>query len=170
MSEEVRDPNAGDDDAHPGDAHAGDVHGDGRTPAQRAPGAWAFRTASGSLYAVMRDADGQWWLTARNVPSDTSVALPPAAMWMIAPPTPWPLEIGRPVAMLAPPWLALDDPARVPGGGKITSPVVAVVAIEPHAPRTALDSETGDPSRIEHTSEQRRGPAPRPRDDSSEEA
>ena len=94
------------------------------------PGAWRIRTRSGSAYLVARDAAGKWWLGGRNVPNPFSVALP-AGVWEIEPPEPWPPIIGLPLVMLAPRMWALDNPKRIAGGGKVTSPVASVELIPP---------------------------------------
>jgi hypothetical protein len=49
--------------------------------------------------------------------------------WPMQRPDPWPAVPGHSIALVAPPHLAIDDPHRIPGGGKITSPVVRVERI-----------------------------------------
>ena len=94
------------------------------------PGAWRIRTRSGSVYTVAHDRDGKWWLGGRNVANPFSTALPPG-LWEIEPPQPWPPIIGLPLIMLAPTLWATDNPKRIPGGGKVTSPVEAFELIKP---------------------------------------
>ncbi|HVZ30810.1 MAG TPA: hypothetical protein VG963_00205 [Polyangiaceae bacterium] len=83
---------------------------------------WRVSTLTGSSYIVAREVAGAWWLTGANVPSPRSVQLPPG-YWRIEPPAPWPPVAGAPLVLWAAFTLALDDPARLPGGGKLTSPV-----------------------------------------------
>lgn len=83
-------------------------------------------TASGSLYRVARDGEGIWWMSADNVPNSTSQRLEPDPWWRICYPEPWPPELGQRLWLRAPEELARDDPRRIPGGGKHTSPVRAI--------------------------------------------
>ena len=83
-------------------------------------------TASGSRYRIAADREGRWWLSADNRASATSRRLDPADWWEIAPPEPWPPVLGRSVRLMAPPDLAFDDPRRIPGGGKVTTPIRAL--------------------------------------------
>jgi hypothetical protein len=94
------------------------------------PGAWRIRTRSGSIYFVAHDRDGKWWLGGRNQVNPFSVALPPGA-WEIEAPKPWPPVIGLPLILLAPTLWAKDHPKRLPGGGKVTSPVAAFELVLP---------------------------------------
>lgn len=81
-------------------------------------------TSSGSEYLVACDpVDGTYWLgtgTQGNVATARSRELPRGCSWPIMPPF---ICVGLPSVFLASTDLALDDPARVPGGGKYTSPV-----------------------------------------------
>lgn len=86
---------------------------------------WRIRTETGSIYHVSLSEDGRWWLGADNVPNPTSRSLADGC-WEIQRPAPWPPVPGRSLRLLAPADLSLGDPARVPGGGKITSRVVDV--------------------------------------------
>lgn len=83
-------------------------------------------TRSGSLYRVGRDGRGQWWLQAANVPNPHSCRLPPSRWWRVQQPMPWPPELGERLWLLAPESYAMDDPHRIPGGGKHTS-VIRIV-------------------------------------------
>lgn len=80
-------------------------------------------TRSGSVYRVARDDKGRWWMSADNIPNPASVRLDPDRWWAIRAPEPWPPELGERLELLAPEGLGRDDPRRVPGGGKRTSPV-----------------------------------------------
>lgn len=84
-----------------------------------------IRTESGSVYLVERDADGGWWVSARNVANPASQELP-GRRYPIAPPTPWPPIVGYPIVLAAAPDLPENDPDVLPGGGKWTSRVVSV--------------------------------------------
>jgi len=83
-------------------------------------------THTGSVYRVTRNKRERWWMRAANVANPTSRPLNPGRWWIIQRPCPWPPELGQPIALRAPGWLARDDPARIPGGGKITSPIRAI--------------------------------------------
>lgn len=91
---------------------------------------WLLTTASGSHYVVARDSCGMWWFGGRNVATAWSCALPPR-LWRIERPTPWPPRLGKALLMMAPTSLALADPARVPGGGKVTSPIATLERLNP---------------------------------------
>jgi hypothetical protein len=86
---------------------------------------WRITTRAGSRYVVALDSSGAWWIDGRNVPNPRSCALPPQ-FWRIEPPQPWPPRLGAPVMLMALSSLDHDDPARAPGGGKITSDVSIV--------------------------------------------
>lgn len=83
----------------------------------------SMRTASGSVYRVVQDAEGRWWLNADNVANPRSRRLDPDLWWQIEQPHPWPPQLGVPVVLIAATDLDRCDPERVPGGGKATSPV-----------------------------------------------
>jgi hypothetical protein len=83
------------------------------------------RTESGSVYLIERDAEGEWWVTARNVANPASQELG-SRRYPIAAPTPWPPIVGYPIVLAASPELPEGDPALLPGGGKWTSRVVSV--------------------------------------------
>lgn len=83
-------------------------------------------TRSGSVYRVGRGTDGGWWMSADNVPNLTSVPLDPDDRWEIRRPDPWPPELGERIWLMPPEELDRDDPHRMPGGGKRTSPVRAI--------------------------------------------
>lgn len=80
-------------------------------------------TRSGSIYRVAQDGEGQWWMNADNVANPTSRRLDPDRWWRIQQPCPWPPELGERLWLVPPDALDRDDPERVPGGGKRTSPV-----------------------------------------------
>ena len=96
-------------------------------------GVWRIRTQSGSLYVVARDATGLWLFSGRNVPNPRSVSLA-AGIWPIEPPQPWPPVPGQPLVLAALGILPFGHPLRVPGGGKLTSPVVDVEEVALAAP------------------------------------
>lgn len=80
-------------------------------------------TATGSRYWVGRDSrTGRWWLRGENVPNPNSARMD-SSWWEIEPPDPWPIQIGKSVMLYAPRDWAMNDMRRVPGGGKVTSPV-----------------------------------------------
>lgn len=87
-------------------------------------------TQSGSRYTVGHHCTGSWWFCGQNAPNPLSCALP-VQLWRITRPTTWPPQLGTHIAMMAPPDLALDDPDRVPGGGKVTSPISVVRTLVP---------------------------------------
>lgn len=89
--------------------------------------AWVVTTETGSRYVVVRDHADVWWFGGDNMPSMWSVALP-RGLWRIDPPRPWPPILGSGLVMMAPAGIDRTDPARVPGGGKLTS---AVQIVEP---------------------------------------
>jgi hypothetical protein len=102
-------------------------------------------TRSGSEYLVARDpVDGTFWLgtgTYGNMATARSRELPRGRSWRIAPPF---IFVGFPAVFLAPMDLAFDAPARVPGGGKHTSPVVQV-AVHREVVRCGGGDRTGPP-------------------------
>lgn len=89
-----------------------------------------MHTATGSIYRVVRDAEGRWWFSGDNVPNPASRALDPELWWRIDPPRPWPPELGRGIELRAPACMDWNDPERVLGGGKLTSPVRAIRPLE----------------------------------------
>lgn len=93
-----------------------------------AAGTWGVRTFSGSRYLFTRDRRGRWWLRADNVANPYSRSLG-GRRYPIARPQPWPPRIGESLLLRPPPSIAgdLSHPARLPGGGKVTSGVVRVV-------------------------------------------
>ena len=86
-------------------------------------------TLSGSCYRLA-SSDGEWILTADNVPNASSCALNGTGPWVITPPLG--LFLGFPLELLAPTTLPLDDPSRVPGGGKLTSILVKLALYGAH--------------------------------------
>jgi hypothetical protein len=91
---------------------------------------WEIRTIRGSLYWIHRHPDGRWWVSAKNLPTPDSCSLAHGC-WEIRPPVRWPPSVGRSFVFEAPHASAPDDPNRIPGGGKITSEVVAAERLEP---------------------------------------
>lgn len=89
---------------------------------------WTIHTRSGSLYRIAVDSAGRWWISGDNVRTPISSYLGDGC-WEIQPPSPWPPQIGSPLTFLAPPHLEIGDPNRIPGGGKVTSPVVDITAV-----------------------------------------
>lgn len=59
-------------------------------------------TERGSVYRVLEDTEGRWWLNADNVPNPRSVRLEPTRWWRIRRPEPWPPKLGHPVELMAP--------------------------------------------------------------------
>lgn len=99
---------------------------------QLMPGAWKITTESGSIYHVMYDDNGQWWMRGDNKATEQSVHIGLSTWWKITTPRPWPPYIGLGlVTRSALQELPFDTPGRMPGGGKNTSPVVSVVEIDP---------------------------------------
>ena len=90
-------------------------------------------TESGSVYSVARESDG-WWVEAINVPNPSSAPLEASGRWPIAPPQPWPPVLGLPLRLMAAQELPVDDPRRLPGGGKETSAVRHVLRISGERP------------------------------------
>jgi hypothetical protein len=84
-------------------------------------------TYSGSVYIVKQTEEGNFLLQADNVPSRTSAQLNPEEEWPIQKPEPWPPQLGQPVTLLSRYFHDKTHPDRMPGGGKITSPVRAVI-------------------------------------------
>lgn len=83
-------------------------------------------TRSGSTYRIARESEGRWWMNADNVPNPASCRLDRDRWWCIQAPRPWPPELGERLWLMPPEELERDDPERMPGGGKHTSPVRAI--------------------------------------------
>jgi hypothetical protein len=110
---------------------------------------WEVRTLSGSLYRVAVDAQGRWWVSGDNIPSCSSSSLADGC-WEIQPPSPWPPALGMPLRFVAPSHLFPGDAERVPGGGKVTSAVVAVAPAEtPATLRVPLGFLVATPAALE---------------------
>lgn len=91
-------------------------------------------TVNGSHYWVGRDPQtGTWWMRGENVPNPISARLDPTRWWQIEQPDPWPVRLQERVMLRAASHLAMDDPLRIPGGGKFTSPIrdVCVMRVSP---------------------------------------
>lgn len=82
------------------------------------------KTETGSIYRIEERQDGTWWFSAENIPNPTSARV--VGAWQIVRPTPWPPVLGVGLYLLVDPALPKTDPTRVPGGGKVTTPVVEV--------------------------------------------
>lgn len=95
-------------------------------------GAWQLHTESGSVYELRLAPDGTYWFGGRNVPNPWSVALD-GQLWRVQQPVPFPPVLGEPIWVRAPVELDRDDPCRIPGGGKLTTPLVAIVTLQPPA-------------------------------------
>ena len=117
------------------------------TPESAAPGsedapfmsAWLIGTLSGSRYVIGRDTEGVWWFGGENVANPGSVSLP-RQLWRIETPTPWPPLLGARACLVAAQDLAIGDPRRVPGGGKITSAVQILIEL-PTVPTPTFEDE-----------------------------
>lgn len=83
-------------------------------------------TESGSRYNILEDSQGEYFLRAENVENPNSIALDPEIVWKIEQPAPWPIEVGKPVLLAARQDILFDSPRRIPGGGKVTSPVLTM--------------------------------------------
>lgn len=107
-----------------------------------------LHTMTGSRYWVARDpTEGRYWLTADNVASARSTALPHGTIWEVRPPLL--LGVGLPALFLAPDTLTRDDPRRMPGGGKRTSLVREVVIHRGAVTQAAARRSTSnDPSPV----------------------
>ncbi|MBI3568887.1 MAG: hypothetical protein HY084_11880 [Gemmatimonadetes bacterium] len=83
-------------------------------------------TQSGSVYHVVETTCGEFFARVDSVPNPFSVAISPARWWRIQPAVPWPPQIGQSLALVARAELPLDHAERMPGGGKVTSVVLAI--------------------------------------------
>jgi hypothetical protein len=86
-------------------------------------------TETGSRYLVRQDDGGQWWLVADHVPTESSLPIMDAE-WQIRAPDPWPPVVGERLWILSQYYEQPGHHARIPGGGKHTSPVVRVEALQ----------------------------------------
>lgn len=77
-------------------------------------------TTTGSVYTVIKE-NNKWWLSAKNVPNPTSGKL--EGMWEIQEPK---IKIGQSAELISAYVNDRDNPLRMPGGGKITSPVIMI--------------------------------------------
>jgi hypothetical protein len=75
-------------------------------------------TRSGSVYKIAESNFAEFYVF--------SVALRPVFWWGVEAPDPWPPVIGHPLQLIALLRYAMDDPERMPGGGKITSPLTSI--------------------------------------------
>lgn len=101
-----------------------------------------IRTLTGSRYLVHLTEDARWWLAGDNVPNDNSTRVPVGA-WLIDAPAPWPPRQGLGIYLGAPRWLRLDDPRRIPKGGKNTSPVASWDVVAGSLPDGERDPHPG---------------------------
>lgn len=82
-------------------------------------------TASGSEYYLSGDAlECTLHSKTKLVLSPTSVATP--GSWALKPLAVWPPELHKPMLLLSLYFEDHSSPLRIPGGGKLTSPVVSV--------------------------------------------
>lgn len=85
---------------------------------------FVFITLSGSVYVIASRAS-TWWAIGVNVPNPRSGSV--AGRWYrIEPPELFPPRVGFPFEFNAAKDLPLNSEDRMPGGGKITSIVVAI--------------------------------------------
>lgn len=92
---------------------------------------WCYvTTRTGSVYEIVESARPEFFVRVENIPNAHSCAIDPERWWRIEAPDPWPPRVGLPLALFALSTLARDDAERIPGGGKITSPVRAVETAE----------------------------------------
>ncbi len=84
---------------------------------------------SGSVYDVVESTRGDWVVRVDNVPNPFSDAIDRDRWWCIEPTHPWPPRLGHRLVLVALTALAFDDAERMPGGGKITSPVVGLADV-----------------------------------------
>jgi hypothetical protein len=83
---------------------------------------WEVVTVTGSRYYLFLDDGLDWWMAADNQPNPGSRDIS-GGTWRIEPPAPWPPQEGLSLRLLAPTDMDIHDPARCPGGGKVTSMV-----------------------------------------------
>ena len=89
-------------------------------------------TYSGSVYRIRQDATGIWRMLGENVVTERSKDIRPVDGLEHG----WEIEfgsvpkIGEPLCVVAPARMAMDDPMRIPGGGKITSPITNIEVLE----------------------------------------
>ncbi len=83
-------------------------------------------TRSGSIYHVIEQTRSNFWVRVENVPNPQSEAIPRDRWWQIEPALPWPPQVGLPLMLIAPRALAKGHADRMPGGGKVTSPVIGL--------------------------------------------
>ena len=81
-------------------------------------------TRSRSIYHVVESTRGEFLARVDNVANPRSVAIDPDRWWRIEPAVPWPPEVGKRLQLLALLTLPFEHAERMPGGGKVTSPVV----------------------------------------------
>ena len=85
-------------------------------------------TMSGSVYTIRQATTGIWRMLGENVVTERSKDIRAVDGLEHG----WEVEfgsvpkIGEPLCVLAPARLAMDDPTRIPGGGKITSPITNI--------------------------------------------
>jgi hypothetical protein len=88
-----------------------------------------IRTASGSLYVIRVDEDDRYWLSGQNVPNAYSEPIPGDVEWQIKP-LPLPPTLGQRLDIWSFFYEMPGHAERLPGGGKITTPVVSVHVVE----------------------------------------
>ena len=80
-------------------------------------------TATDSVYIITEHYNGVFTVRGENIPSMTSQPLGETE-WFINRPTPWPPVCGQQLEFYSQYFDAdYDEPLRMPGGGKVTSPI-----------------------------------------------
>lgn len=91
--------------------------------------AFRLHTETGSTYELRVGEDGTFWFGGNNVPNPVSRPLD-GRLWRVQRPVPFPPLLGEPLFVAAPPELECDDPTRIPGGGKLTSRITAILILK----------------------------------------
>lgn len=87
-------------------------------------------TATDSVYTITERDNSVFTVRGENTPSMTSQPLG-AAEWFIKQPSPWPPQCGQQLEFISTYFDAdFDTPLRMPGGGKVTSPVRLIQPVE----------------------------------------
>lgn len=85
-------------------------------------------TATGSVYIIGETPDG-FIVSADNKPNEGSRPIVDRE-WPIEKPDPWPPELGRSISFFCIHFRDHGHPARMPGGGKVTSVVKELTQVE----------------------------------------
>lgn len=88
-------------------------------------------THSGSVYHVQGDGVLFYWLKSTKQVRTHDENLPVSGSYPLQQVAPWPPVAGHPMVMLAEHFTEPGHPLRLPGGGKITSPVQLVEELMP---------------------------------------